>query len=262
MTKISGTREWSTQSANIQRGCSSFCLYCFACFDAVKRWKTVASYSDWRKPVIIPTWVNKVYTKVDGRIMFPTQHDIDYNNLEHCCVALKNMLEPGNMVLIVTKPRHACVAELCKRFEPFKAQILFRFTIGAIDNSLLKHWEPGAPPFEERFDSLKTAFNAGFQTSVSCEPCLDLPNYERLFAMCEPFVTDGIWLGMMNKIDLRVKITCAKDVMQTNKVRLNQTKENYELIYSHLKDNPKARWKGEVKKILGLEQVKKEGDDR
>ena len=78
--------------------------------------------------------------------------------------AVKQLLDNGNDVLIVSKPHLECIQRLCTL--PSE-HILFRFTIGAYDDDTLRFWEPGAPPYDERLASLKYAFDAGFKTSVN-----------------------------------------------------------------------------------------------
>ena len=73
-----------------------------------------------------------------------------------------------------------------------------RFTIGAMDDDVLRYWESGAPSFAERLAALKHAHGQGFRTSVSAEPMLDVPHAVELYEAVVPFVTDTIWFGKMN----------------------------------------------------------------
>jgi len=259
---VTGTREWSTRSANIQRGCDNNCLYCFARYDAVSRFKTIGSPEEWTHPKVDPNLVNKKWKKIPGRIMFPTQHDIVPENLTSCITALMNMLEAGNEVLIVSKPRIRCVERMCEDLGKWKDRIMFRFTIGAMDDNILRWWEPGAPSYAERLESLKCAFGNGYKTSVSCEPCLDIPGFIVLFRALEPWVTDGIWLGMMNKINTRVQVKTETDRLHIDRMKYLQEKISYQQIYEYLKGEPKIRWKREVREILGLPLMQRAGEDR
>ena len=74
---------------------------------------------------------------------------------------LRKLLAAGNEVLIVTKPHLECVERLCRELAAYKEKIVFRFTIGAMDDELLAFWEPGAPAFAERLAALKHAHAAG-----------------------------------------------------------------------------------------------------
>ena len=69
-----------------------------------------------------------------------------------------------------------------------------------MDDKILKFWEPKAPNYQERKDCLVYAFQEGFRTSVSMEPMLDTANIDSLIKDLEPFVTENIWVGMMNHL--------------------------------------------------------------
>jgi len=234
---------------------------CYARFNAVKRFKTVKQ-NNWENPIIDWDKVSKRWNKKNGTIMFPTQHDITPKVLDACVEMLHNILYCGNKVLIVSKPHFECVVKLCKELRAYKNNILFRFTIGALDNKILKYWEPNAPSFGERFDSLQYTYYAGYETSVSCEPMLDSNGIVQLFDVLEPFVTDGIWIGMMNNIKQRVEINTDKDKEEVNKIVAGQTKERIFEIYNELKDDPKIRWKESFKSILGLKLPERTGEDK
>jgi len=193
--RISGTLEWAAKTANCCLGCSNGCKFCYARYDAINRWKTVASREAWKKMTVIGNNVNKKHPKYKGTVMFPTTHDITPEVLDPCLKTIKNILVSGNDILIVSKPHLECVEKMCSELTEFKNHILFRFTIGALDNKILKFWEPGAPTFGERFNSLQHAFNAGFKTSVSCEPMLDSLGMVQLFDVLNPYVTDSIWIN-------------------------------------------------------------------
>lgn len=68
---------------------------------------------------------------------------------------------------------------------------------------MLHFCEPGAPKFDERLRSLRHTFEASYKTSVSCEPFLD-EDIINLYYRIQPFITDSIWIGKMNKIKQRV----------------------------------------------------------
>jgi hypothetical protein len=143
--------------------------------------------------------IEKGYRKRSGRVMFPTSHDITMESLKNSLVVLEKLLGSDNEVLITTKPRFTCVKAICKKFKEFKSQIQFRFTITSLDNKLLSFWEPGAPSFEERLESLKYAYSEGYKTSISVEPFLDEDPFN-LVDILLPHVTESIWIGKMNYI--------------------------------------------------------------
>lgn len=185
--------------------------------------------------------------------MFPTQHDINPENLENCVQYLKRWLQIGNEILIVSKPHLDCVKRMCDEFQPFKNQIVFRFTIGSPNNDVLKFWEPGATPYEERFDSLKYAFDQGYKTSVSCEPTLD----EDIAYMANeffPYINDCVWIGKMNYISSRVDMTKWKpeDFQYMKKIDVVIKDEFIKDLYEEFRDNKKVKWKDSIKSTLGL----------
>ncbi len=192
-----GTKEWADSNVNCYLGCSHDCRYCYAKKMAI-RFKRKTEKT-WR--IMVPNYKNirKGYRKRTGRIMFPTSHDITLKSLDHCRLVLRKLLQAKNNVLITSKPNLNCITLLCKEFESFKAQIQFRFTITSCNDEVLKFWEPGAPTFNERLQSLTLAHVAGFKTSVSIEPFLDKDPFE-LIEILYPYVTESIWIGKMNYI--------------------------------------------------------------
>jgi DNA repair photolyase len=250
-------------------------VYCWACANAI-RFGQVKDSEEWRTklPTINMSKVNKKWRKRDGRIFFPSTHDITPFNLGECLTTLEHILEAGNEVLIVSKPHLLCIQEICDRFKDYKQQILFRFTIGSPNNMTLQFWEPNAPTFNERHEALTTAFLRGFNTSVSCEPYLD-EDITVLVKVMLPLVTDAVWIGPMNKMETRVKFRgiSYKEALDDaalwtdeewnhwNRVKACQKKSDFEVLYARFKDNPKVKWKDAIKKALGLEKPKDIGMD-
>lgn len=231
--KTKGTQEWADSEVNNFYGCSNDCLYCYAKYMAL-RFKRIESAEAWK--IMNPNYreLSKGYTNRDGRIMYPSSHDItndtvkldaleilylyldnkiskkgfdkilelweekyEYKVYELCLFKLKELLEAGNEVLITTKPDPDIIVKLTKELEEFKDQIQFRFTITSISDKALSHWEPGAPCFGDRLTALNFAFNNGYKTSLSIEPYLD-ENPIPLILTTEEYVTESIWLGIMN----------------------------------------------------------------
>lgn len=182
-----GTQEWAKSNVNIQSGCEHDCHYCYAKCMAI-RFKRAAP-SSWRSPALRPESVDKAYCRRDGRIMFPTTHDITEVNLHPCLAVLGKLLRSGNTVLIVSKPHREVTVQLAAALEQYKSQITFRFSIGSASADVLRAWEPGAPSFEERLEALRLVHAAGFVTSVSCEPMLD-QRIDLVVEAVRPYVTD------------------------------------------------------------------------
>ena len=216
--------------------------------------------------------VNKKHKKYDGRVMFPSSHDITPNNLDACMTVLEKLLAAGNDVLVVSKPHLDCIRAICNAFGHYSDQfrvasyqdesevihyyrlfrIVFRFTIGAVDDRILKFWEPNAPSYEERKAALKYAFDAGFQTSVSAEPMLDSQNIDLLVSDLMPYITDSFWIGEMNHIGRFSKYADTQIRDELNRIKAGQTPSALRKIYNRYQSNPKIKWKNGIKKILGL----------
>jgi DNA repair photolyase len=193
--------------------------------------------------------------------MFPTTHDITPEVLPDCLRFLRGLLEPGNRVLIVSKPHVDCIAAICEQLEAHRSQVLFRFTIGSDDDGILGYWEPGAPTFPERLASLQHAHGLGWETSVSIEPMLDAPNIVRLVDALEPFVTDSIWIGKMNDIGRRVAVETDADRRQVRRIERNQLDGAIRTVYESLRDRPVVKWKESIKDVVGIDRPQVAGLD-
>ncbi len=251
--KPTGTREWATTNINIARGCEHNCRYCYGKANAL-RFGRIKNTAEWQEMVIQREKVEKPYKKRRGTIMFPSTHDITPKILDASIIVLKKMLGSGNRVLIVSKPHLECIKRICTELAPYKKQILFRFTIGSCQNDILKFWEPNAPIFEERIDSLKYAFENGFATSVSCEPLLDKEALT-LYSMLKPFITHSIWFGGLNKHEQRVDKTGwgLKELIFLTKALTAKKPEYVQGYYEALKNEPLVRWKDSFREILNIE---------
>jgi DNA repair photolyase len=201
--------------------------------------------------------LNKKFKKIEGRIMFPSSHDITPTNLSYAIQHLHNILSAGNEVLIVTKPHLEVIERLCDEFADYKEQILFRFTIGSKKSKNLSFWEPSAPLYEERKAALIHAYEKGFQTSLSCEPMLD-DNVEGVVNDLQDFITETIWIGKMNLLKGRLKMNGYSDSLSLQKADeliAMQSDEKIIALVERLKDNPKIRWKESIKKVLIKNQI-------
>ena len=251
--KVFGTHEWADKTANFINGCKHDCKYCYSKEMAIRFKRKIPE--NWKEEEVRIVQLKKKFSKHSGTFMYPSSHDIHPEHLEENIQYLEHILEPGNKVLIVTKPHLECITEICKKFNNYKQKILFRFTIGSSNSDVLKFWEPGAPDFKERLESVKYAYNANFQISISCEPMLD-NNIEDLIEIMLPFVTDAIWLGKANFLLRRLKMNGIND-FETIKKAIQliewQKDENILILYKKYKHNPKIKWKESIKKIVGIE---------
>jgi DNA repair photolyase len=256
---ITGFREWTKYSVNCCSGCSNDCRYCYAKGMAI-RFRQL-TLEEWPLERVRQKDVDKKQKLYDGRVMFPSSHDITPGNLDACMVVIDKLLVAGNELLIVSKPRLACIQSICKNFKKFKDKIIFRFTIGALDNEILSFWEPNAPAYEERRDSLKYAYDAGFETSVSVEPMLCADGVVELVKDLEKFVTNSIWIGKMNHLKKNIPLSDDEIREAVKVIENDQSDENILQIYWELKNNPLVRWKDSIKKVVGIESPPEAGLD-
>ena len=243
-----GVAEWAEASVNIGTGCSHNCRYCYACGNALWR-NLIPSRSDWTNERLKPNLPKA--KKHNGRVMFPTTHDISPFYLESAVATLRGLLELGNQVLIVSKPHLVCIERLCHEFENFKSQILFRFSIGTLNESLAAFWEPGAPCIAERIECLKFAHAAGFATSVSMEPMLaGTDDAIDTFVALELYVTDKIWLGKMNKVSQRVDQRDPEVRRQCIQIGKLQCDDEVRRLVATLQGHPKIEWKESIAEVI------------
>jgi DNA repair photolyase len=250
--RVFGTKEWADLSANCSDGCENDCKYCYAKEMAIRFGRRTPE--NWKE--VRPTFkkMSKAIRHSPARVMFPTTHDILESNINECVRAIGKLLDAGHDILIVSKPRINCIIRICDEFKNFRERILFRFTIGSACDTVLSHWEPGAPRFEERIKCLKYAFDRNFNTSVSCEPMLD-DNIGAVVTAAEPFVTDAIWLGKMNKASARLTMNggTVEDIDILRILIDTQSDDRIIKLYELYKDHPKIKWKESIKSVVGID---------
>lgn len=248
--KTSGTKEWADVNINCIKGCANDCRYCYAKMIA-KRFGRCTEET-WKNMVIRREIVEKKFKKYNGRVMFPSSHDIVDNPeiKDACYTVLRNLLDARNDVLVTMKPDLKVTKEIITDFIEYKPQMQFRFTITSLNNTTLSFWERNAPLFEERFESLTLAYHEGFKTSVSIEPFLD-KDPQKLVRKLTPYVTESIWLGPMNYIP-RNNIS-EEDQTIYEEMRKNIDVSHLKEIYEELKDFPNIRFKDSMKIKLSLE---------
>ena len=259
--KIFGTGEWASSNLTFISGCQHDCLYCYAKAMAIRFKKKTSS--NWKNENIRINDFQRKINKRKGRIFFPSSHDITPQHLDYSIQFLSKILTAGNDVLIVSKPHLECIKKICDQFPQFKSNILFRFTIGSTNSETLKFWEPNAPDFNERLESLKYAYNNGYQTSVSCEPMLD-NNVEDLIEKTIEYVTNSIWLGKANRLKSILGMNGHLDEITIKKAdELISLADDSRIrdLYARYMDNPKIKWKESIKKVIGIPLLEEKGLD-
>ena len=91
---------------------------------------------------------------------------------------------------------------------------------------------------------------------------LDTENIDALIEDLLPLVTDAIWIGKMTRIRHCVDITDDTVEKAVQRIEAGQTDEIIKAIYTRHKDNPKIKWKGDIKKIVGLKIPDRPGMDQ
>ena len=255
-----GFREWTKYSVNCCSGCSNNCRYCYAKGMAVRFGQLTPE--QWPLERIREKDVRKKQRSYDGRVMFPSSHDITHRSLDACMQVIDNLLRAGNELLVVSKPRVGCIEAICRTFEAHRDRILFRFTIGSMNDDILAFWEPGAATYAERRDALCLAHSLGFGTSVSIEPMLEVERVIELVADLEGCVTDAIWIGKMNHIKKQLRLADEETKAAFSAIEAQQTDGQILSIYDRLKDHPKVKWKEGIKKIAGIQLPDEYGLDQ
>lgn len=218
--KKTGVGEWAENSFNFQNGCRNGCKYCYA--RKIKR--QYEPHIDFDNPVLHLTKsaAGMLQDKVNGRIMFPTMHDIDEDNARAAKSYLIRLLELGNNVLWVTKGGTAVewiieeIQSELNRDELNRLEV--RITMGSMNIDTLARWEPNAPCFSDRETLLFMLDTLGMKSSISCEPMLDDTVYNLTKYL--PHLTGGIWYGFMNNHP-------EKPVLNDPLTKLLQLKEQY-----------------------------------
>lgn len=259
---VFGTTEWAVANANFLNGCSNDCKYCYSKDMAIRFKRKTAS--TWKEEVVNHSAFQKTIRRQDGYIMFPSTHDITIEHLNLAVDYLGRLLGKGNRVLLVSKPSFLCIKHICDLFIDYREKILFRFTIGSANSKTLRLWEPYAPDYEERKNSLIYAFTKGYKTSISCEPMLD-NEVDAIIADLSRYVTDAIWLGKMNFVMRRLKAnghTDQETIEAAEQLLKWQSDTEILKLYEKYKDNPQIKWKDSIKKVVGLAVSTKKGEDK
>ena len=244
---ILGTKEWAQAKSNCILGCKNDCLYCYAKdtnvrFDKIKR-------EDWH---IEHPNKNAKARKYDGKLMFPTSHDLHMDTIGLWGTHLDKLVNLGNDILLVSKAEWDAQKYIIDRYKdtPFASNIEFRYTIGTDDEETRKMWEPGAPSMFERVKCLKYANACGYKTSVSMEPLL-MKDPVPFINKIDVYVTGDIWIGIMNYLKEswfqphnRIWMSVQQEI---------NSKENIEKVYAATKNNPKVKYKDSIRDLLGLE---------
>jgi len=246
----SGTHEWAEVNFNIGKGCACDCRYCYARWFAM-HYKRISDQVEWTCERFTDNAFKSDFKLLPGVIMFPSTHNLSPFYLQRALPILINMLAAGNKVLIVTKPDIEVIKVLVGNLVKYRNQILFRFTIGSLDETLMRFWEPGAPSPEERLSALDYAYAAGFSTSISIEPMLaGVDETLHVISAVSRHVSETIWIGKMAHIKQRVDMTPDGVADAVKLIESQQSDSEIIRLYCALADNPKIRWKKSIAGVL------------
>ena len=245
----SGTKEWADKNINCIKGCANNCRYCYAKMMA-KRFGR-ATEETWKDMEIRGDVLSKRFRKFKGRVMFPSSHDIvDIPEVKKACfTVLKNLLDAENEVLVTMKPSLSVTKDIVEGFRTYNERMQFRFTITSNNDDILSFWEPNAPSYHERLESLKLAYKEGFKTSVSVEPFLDddpVPLVKELSS----YISESIWIGPMNHMPR--KNIHPNDIPEYDRIRDAKDVDNLRRIHMELVNVPNIRFKDSMRNKLGL----------
>jgi DNA repair photolyase len=252
MKKQSVYKDWRGKAISFCSGCSHDCLYCYI--------KDMGCKFGWSSLEEFPTMkvrqadLNKKHKDYKVQVMVPSSHDITPEVLDPAINVIQNLIDAGNKkLLIVSKPHIDCITKICDEFSSHKDKIIFRFTIGSVNDDVLSYWEPGAPNFFERFSCLIHAYENGFKTSISSEPILDYPNIKRLVDTLGPYVNHSIWFGIMNPKLYFLKNNLGKEFNDAlENIYKDQTVEKLTALYNMYKADPTIRFTAAFRKKINL----------
>lgn len=246
-SKITGTKEWAEKTINLFTGdCANGCIYCYAS----------ANNKRFNKPsdkVLKKNILHHNFKKREYLTMYPSTHDIRFEDIDLHVQFLHNFLKSGSQILIVTKPSLLAIDRLCQELKPYQAQIEFRFTVGSSNSVTLGFFEPNAPRYSERYAAVIRASTLGYRVSLSIEPMLD-QNPERIIEDVKDFITGDIWVGKMNQPKARLKLNGNEDklskVMELAEWQAND--KNILGIVKKLSKYPNVRWKDSIQEVISL----------
>jgi DNA repair photolyase len=198
-------REYSPLAANLYKGCSHACIYCFA---------PSATFCD-RETFSNPDYIQPRHgilagLEVEARRLAGNPRKILLSFTSDPYQPLEKTLKLTRMALRTLMAHNLTVTILTKggawglqrdldllRLNPRNA---WSVTLTHDDPDVSREWEPGAALPEDRIESLRIAHASGINTWVSFEPVIDPAAVYRLLEATAPF-TDFYKVGRLNYHD-------------------------------------------------------------
>jgi DNA repair photolyase len=232
----------------LQIGCSNDCLYCHQKYrHCIRQKKENWNIITLNEKNFNINWENKI----TGLLQLNNTSDFIYKNrgnLLNYIRVIKKALSAFDEVQITTKADYRFISCLFSELlgHPDIHKLHIYFTITSEDDAVLEIFEPNAPNYQSRIESLELAFKMGVQTSLLIEPCLTNPI--SIINTCESFVSKNIWIGKMNYMtQIRNSILVPEDKKHYFDELKIFYKDNWDTIRSKVNslNNPKIHWKNE-----------------
>jgi len=190
-------REYSPLAANLYKGCSHACVYCYA------PKATFTAREAFLRPAPRANVINLLGKDAESRktkspvlLCFTCDPYQPLNNIFGLARnAIETLNEAGFPVHVLTKGgmRAQRDFDLLKK----NAENAFASTLTCLDEAESARWEPGAAAPQDRIAAIKTAHEAGIKTWVSFEPVLNPEWVYQLLERTRPYV-DLYKVGKLN----------------------------------------------------------------
>ena len=197
-------REYAPYAANLYRGCSHGCLYCYAPAAIREKRARFHASPQPRREILQALSEDCKKGAVSGPVLLSFTTDA-YQPIEDGLgitrEAIKMLKITGNKVEILTKggPR------ACRDFDLLGKGDAFATTLTFLNEEDSRQWEPGAALPNDRMSAMQTAYAAGISTWASMEPVIDPEQTLALIEMTAPFV-DLFKVGKLNHHPLAKEI--------------------------------------------------------
>jgi DNA repair photolyase len=192
-------REFAPLAANLYRGCSHGCIYCYVPQTIKEKRDVFAAQPRPRKDVL--KFLEKdarKYRGDDREILLSFTSD-PYQPLEMGLGLTRRAIE----IFIENKLRFTILTKggmsASRDFDLSESYEKARFgtTIVFLDQVDANKWEPNAAPILDRIEAIRTAHNKGIPTWVSLEPVIDPGQALDLIQQLHPYVS--YWkIGKLN----------------------------------------------------------------
>lgn len=214
-------KEYSELAANLYRGCSHGCTYCYAPAATFTPRETFCTAISARKNVLAELAKDVGKFRGDTRQILLSFTSDAYQPAEKNQLitreALKLMLAADLRVTVLTKGGMLAARDFDLLAASKYSQFAVTLTTDDPVESLL--WEPGAALPAERIASLKSAHSMGISTWISFEPVVNPAAVYRLIYATAPFV-DFYKVGKLNYHKLAAETNWPE--FRTNAVKILQ----------------------------------------